>query len=368
MKIAIFTETYLPQINGVVTSTVTFTRELERLGHEVIIIGPKMKGARESTDKVWRFNSMPYPFQTEHRIISPLSRKLNQFKEAKFDIVHVQTPFLIGHLGQYLGKKYDIPVIHTYHTYWMEYLYYFPLLPKRLRPNADNLFTKNFCNRCAHIVVPSKQMHAMLIERGVSVPMTVIPTGIDTGAKPGNAQAFRKRYHIKPTDKVVIFVGRLGKEKNIYFLLESFKHVKGARLLIVGDGPERDEIHRRNPQAIMTGYVPHGDVLTAYAASDIIAFPSKTETQGLSLLEGLSMGKPAVCLDAMGVKDILHGEQGGFLVQEDPHGFAEKIMLLLNDPSIYKMKSEQALKRAHEFSAPEMAKKLVSVYEREIKK
>ena len=130
MKIAFFTGTYFPQINGVVTSTHTFVTELEKRGHEVTIICPKMDEFQYSTDKVWRFRSFAYPFQKEHRIVSPFSRKLKQFKDKEFDIIQIQTPFFMGHLAQYLSWKYDIPMVHTYHTFWIEYLHYFPLIPK----------------------------------------------------------------------------------------------------------------------------------------------------------------------------------------------------------------------------------------------
>ena len=132
MKIAIFSDTYLPQINGVVTSTQTFSRELEKLGHKVLICGPKMKGATRLTHKVWRFRSFTFPFQKEYRFINPFSRILRRFKKLGVDIIHVQTPFSMGYLGQYLGWKYKIPVVHTYHTHWEEYLHYFPLFPKNI--------------------------------------------------------------------------------------------------------------------------------------------------------------------------------------------------------------------------------------------
>ena len=123
LKIAIFTETYTPQVNGVVTSIQILARELEKLGHYVLIIGPKLKEAQNSTDKVWRFRSMTYPFQPEHRMISPFSRKLQEFKKIEFDVIHVQTPIFMGYLGQYLSWKHNIPMVHTYHTFWEKYLH-----------------------------------------------------------------------------------------------------------------------------------------------------------------------------------------------------------------------------------------------------
>jgi len=376
MRIAIFTDTYLPQINGVVFSTHTFAREFEALGHEVIIIAPKLGKTETETGNIWRLKSLPFPFQPEHRITSPLSRKLRDFGNQKIDIIHIQTPFFMGHLGQYLGWRHKIPMVHTYHTFWAEYLHYFPLLPKSWRRRVDLLLlSKNFCNRCHHIVVPSVQIQDTLENYEVKKPITVIPTGIQVDRKIDhtNVLSFRKTWHIADTDKICIFVGRLGKEKNVYFLLDAFGKIHGenshAKLLLVGDGPEREGLRLHAEKlgildaVIFCGYLSHDEVFVAYAASDIILFPSKTETQGLSLLEGMSIGKPAVCLNALGVKQLLENERGGFLTEENISDYVAASMRLLSDPALYAEKALEAKERASEFSSTQMAKKLLAVYE-----
>jgi 1,2-diacylglycerol 3-alpha-glucosyltransferase len=378
MKIAIFTETYYPQVNGVVTSTDILSKKLEALGHQVLIIGPKVEGYTESTDKVWRFRSVVFPFQPEHRMISPLSRKLRQFKAMNFDIIHVQTPIFMGHLGQFLSWRYQIPMVHTYHTFWAEYLHYFPVLPKSLRKQADLLvLSRNFCNRCQHVIVPSNQMKDKLKEYDVAVPMTVIPTGVDMHKTDiGDPNEFRKRFGLANDDKVCIFVGRLGKEKNVYFLIDVFEQVLAkepkAKLLILGDGPERqgmtDYAFKKGfgEKLIFTGYLTRPEVFTAYGASDVITFPSKTETQGLCLLEGLSAGTPAVCINAMGVKDILGDNKGGFLVYDDLDTYAATVVKLLKDSDLWQQKHEEAYKQAEYFSADNMAAETIKVYEEAI--
>lgn len=372
MNIAIFSDTYSPQINGVVTSTITFAHELEKLGHKVYIMGPRMKGGTESSDKVWRFRSFPFLFQKEYMCISPFSRQLRKFKGLHIDVIHVQTPFSMGHLGQYLGWKYNIPVVHTYHTHWEEYLHYFPLLPPTLRKKLSiHLLSKTFGNRCKHVIVPSSQMKEKLLEYEVTSPISIIPTGIELNQAPSQTaiDAFRTRFQISSDTPLMIFVGRLGTEKNIYFLLESAKRVlqkiPSSKLLVVGDGPERERMKAKAeelgimPQCIFTGYLSHKDVFIAYAASKVITFPSKTETQGLSLLEGLSLGKPAVCINAMGVKDIL--EKGGFLTTETQE-FSDRVIDLLTHESLYKEKSQEALETAQQFSSTAMTEKLLEVY------
>ena len=250
LTIVFFTETYTPQINGVVTSTKTFSEELKKLGHRVIIVCPKTDKTQHSTESEWRFKSVAYPFQPEHRIISPLSRKLKQFKNLKPDIIHIQTPFFMGHLGQFLSWKHDIPLVHTYHTYWMEYLYYFPLLPKKFRRNADDLFfTKNFCNRCDHVVVPSGQIETYLNKKEVSPPISVIPTGIklnNDNISKKEIETFKEKYKFKKDYKTLIFVGRIGREKNIYFLIDCLAKIikknPKTQLFIAGDGPEKKQL------------------------------------------------------------------------------------------------------------------------------
>lgn len=375
MRIAIFTDTYLPQINGVVFSTSTFAKEFEALGHEVLIIAPKIDPISDETDNVWRFKSMPFPFQTEHRITSPLSRKLRDFGRQKIDIIHIQTPFFMGHLGQYLGWRHKIPIVHTYHTFWAEYLHYFPLLPKRWRRQVDLLLlSKNFCNRCQHIVVPSIQIQDTLENYGVTKPISVIPTGIQINRQidPEKVAQFRHFWDLQPENKVCIFVGRLGKEKNVYFLLEAFAQIyrqdPQTRLVLVGDGPERAEMQDYTNKeglskaVIFCGYLGHEDVFVAYTAADLILFPSKTETQGLSLLEGMSIGKPAVCLNALGVKQLLENEAGGFLTEENLADYVGASMRLLQDPALYAQKAIEAKTRASHFSSTQMAGKLLDVY------
>lgn len=376
MKIAIFTDTYTPQINGVVTSILTFKKELENLGHQVIVGGPKFKEGPLATPDEWRFNSMAFPFQKEHRVISPLSRQLRNFEENNFDIIHVQTPFSLGHLGQYLGWRYKIPVVHTYHTYWEEYLHYFPLLPKPICKMVYNkLLTTKFCNRCAHIIVPSNQMQEKLLEYGIKTPTTVIPTGIDIHHQvtPEKKEALMSKLGLPKNKRFLVFVGRLGQEKNIGFLVKMFQKVAqelpDVDLLIAGDGPEKENLIALSQslgiedRCHWLGYVTHDEVFTLYTLSTLIVFASKTETQGLSLLEGLAMGRPAVCVKAMGIEDILHNNQGGILCEEDTQIFADHCLSLLKDPKFYMQKAEEALHRAHSFSSTQTTHQLVQVYQ-----
>ena len=377
MNIAILTDTYIPQINGVSTSIQTFAEEFEKLGHSVLIIGPKTEQEEPSDDKVWRFRSMPFPFQKEYRIILPLSRKLKHFKHEQIDIIHGQTPFTMGYLSRYLAYRHKLPLIHTYHTYFEKYLHYLPL-PSDIATSYAKSESRRFYNRCDHIVVPSSQMKDALLDYQIQTAIDVVPTGVKLGQHPSDAEKdmFLKTHGLNPNTPKAIFVGRLGQEKNVYFLLDAFAQIHNAHpdleLLIIGDGPERASMVAKaralgvQDKVIFTGYIPHHDIFTAYAVSRIILYPSMTETQGLSLLEGLSMGVPAVCINAMGVADILAGNKGGFLTQDSITDFVAHATQLLSVPDIQQAKATESLARAKDFSAENMAKKMIAVYEHTI--
>ena len=157
------------------------------------------------------------------------------------------------------------------------------------------------------------------------------------------------------------------------FLFNAFKKLtetfEDIGLFIAGDGPERDNLetfcieNNIEDRVVFSGYIAHKDVFTAYASCDLIVFPSKSETQGLSLLEGLSFGKPAVCINAMGVSDILANDKGGFLTKDNLSDYIAHVALLLKDRAVYKQKSTEALELVNSFSAPYLAEKLEKVYE-----
>ncbi|NQY73852.1 MAG: glycosyltransferase, partial [Candidatus Margulisbacteria bacterium] len=247
MNIAILSDTYHPQINGVVTSILTFAETFRKLGHQVLIMGPKIQGAEETHD-VWRLRSVVFPFQPEYRLIWPVTRKVKAFGERNIDIIHAQTPFSVGLLGQYLGRKYRIPVIHTYHTLFSEYMHYVPIIPTNLADKAVSTVSRLFCNRCQTIVVPSALIKDKLMEYGVKKTIKILPTGIalDTIQAIQTPADFKSRLGFEDTHRVLIFVGRLGLEKNVQFLIKSFAMIHhklpDTRLLIIGDGPEKENM------------------------------------------------------------------------------------------------------------------------------
>lgn len=376
MNIGLFSDTYLPQINGVVTSLEIFRKELEKKGHKIYIFCPRIGSIRDipiSSMYLKRFINIPYPLQGEHRLVFPISTKLINFSKYKLDIIHSHDYFPLGILAGFLSKKYSIPHVHTYHTLWAEYAHYSPL-PRSIGKRFLQWWSKVFCNSCELIISPSSLIKNVLENYGVETKIEIIPTGIDFKSFIQNNDInLREQLHLSEKIRILSYAGRLGKEKNIYFLLRTFKLISGiypdSVLIIIGDGPEKRSLiqftHslKLKEKIIFLGYKKRDEVLSMLSQSDIYVFPSKTETQGLSLLEALACGTPAVAIKAMGVVDVLKDDIGGYLVKEDEATFAGKVGEMLLNKDLYNKKVKEAVTRAEEFSSHKMAEKLITSYE-----
>ncbi|MBN2441419.1 MAG: glycosyltransferase [Spirochaetales bacterium] len=376
MNIGLFSDTYLPQINGVVTSLEIFRKELEKKGHKIFIFCPRMGPLTNipvSSAYLKRFISIPYPLQREHRMVFPLSSKLYHFLRYKLDIIHSHDYFPLGILAEFLSWKYKIPHVHTYHTLWAEYAHY-TFLPRTMGKGVLKWWSKVFCNKCNLIISPSTLIKTVLENYGITTKIEIIPTGIDYDALTHSHEGkIKEELNLPESAHILSFAGRLGKEKNIYFLLRAFKliHEKDplSVLLIVGDGPEKKSLMhfahslKLDKNIFFLGYRKRTEVLSILSQSDIYVFPSKTETQGLSLLEALACGTPAVAINAMGVVDVLKGDIGGYLVNENEQEFADKASPMLLDSHLHAIKADEAIRRAAEFSSYKMAEKLIVCYE-----
>lgn len=377
MNIAIFTDTYLPQINGVVTSIEIFRQTLQDFGHNVYIFAPAI-GNRKQKDEpnVFRFRSAKFVFQPEYRISWPYSRALKKFNELDVDIIHAQTPFSMGLLAVYLAKKNKKPLIHTYHTLFSEYVHYLPI-PGDYAKNFAQWASKSYCDNNNIVIVPSQQIKEELENYQVTAPIEIIPTGIKiTDVNKVNTEDAAKKYKLDPGLKYLITVSRLGKEKNISFVIEAFARVhrivSETRLIIVGDGPERKSIEKQiaglglTDATILTGYIPREEIFPLLKLSTAFIFGSKTETQGLVLLEAMSMKTPAVAIDSMGVSDVLKGNIGGFLAEDRLENFGTKVIDLITQPKIYEKKCREAYERAMSLSAEKMTQRLIECYEKNL--
>jgi glycosyltransferase involved in cell wall biosynthesis len=291
------------------------------------------------------------------------------------DLIHVQTPFVAHYAGLKAARKLDLPVLATYHTLFEEYLqHYAAFLPVGWLRGQARAFSRRQCNALDAVVVPSKAMRERLESYGVTTPLHVLPTGIPTTRFAcGDGPAFRARHGIPPGQPVALFVGRVAQEKNIGFLLEALVHTRrqcpDALLVVAGEGPALTDLQAQvkmlglQDAVSFIGYLDRRDALPdCYAAADVFAFASRTETQGLVLLEAMAAGLPVVALSEMGTTDILESGRGSISPPAIPQVFGEMLAHVLNHPSAWQHLCDDAAHFAREWSDVAMAGRMAALY------
>jgi 1,2-diacylglycerol 3-alpha-glucosyltransferase len=373
MRIGFFTDTYTPQINGVVTSITLFAKALERLGHTVYIFAPTPR-QRDDGQHIIRIPSVPFAFQPEMRLASLYSAHADRLvRRANLDIIHSHDPFAIGLYGLAVAKRYRLPYVHTYHTLYPEYVHY--IWETRFTRAMAERLSREFCDQCDLVLAPSTKIERALHRWGVTSPVTTLPTGVDAGRFAARDEeaiaAFRHRFGIPEDDKLLVFVGRIGKEKNVDALLEAMVDVKtpGARLVIVGDGPHRAALEKRMralhvaDRVTLTGYVRHEEVAAAYQAGSALFFASKSETQGLVIAEAMAAGLPVVAVNDLAVADAVADGVNGYLVKDAPAALAEAADRLLGDDATRERMAAASVERAEDICIDNQAARLVGLYE-----
>ena len=374
-------DVYFPRINGVSTSIQTFYKELTGLGHEVTLIAPAYGADDGNHEWVYRIPSRSLPLDPEDRLMKrTYIRELHgALTRNNYDVIHIQTPFVAHYTGVDLARRLNLPRVETYHTHFEEYFYhYLPWLPKSLMRHSARWFNRRQCGDVDGLIVPSRAMLEVLREYRIDRPMEIIATGIDENFfRPGNGARFRARHGIDQDRPVLVHVGRVAHEKNIDFLLRSLdvlrRRIPDVLLIIAGEGPA--ETHLRNLAATLKldnnlkflGYLDRSsELLDCYCAGDVFIFGSKTETQGLVLLEAMAQGVPVVSIAALGTTDILDAGRGALVAEEQPEDFAGKTARVLLNPELHKTLSEDARDYARTWTAKEFALKALLFYERTI--
>lgn len=378
MKILFISDVYFPRINGVSTSIETFRRNLRTLGHTVHLIAPDYLTPSSDETDILRVPSRYLPFDPEDRFMKYgwVMRHLDQLRAEQYDIIHIQTPFVAHYLGTKLSRLLGIPCIETYHTFFEEYLFhYVPLVPKKLMRFVAKRFSRHQGNSLDGMVVPSYPMLHVLKKYGVSTHAEVIPTGIEPSSFiEGDGAAFRKSYGIPQDRPVLLFLGRVAYEKNIGFLLQVLARVKteiaDILFVIAGEGPARESLEREtNTQGLednvmFIGYLNrHTELNSCYRSADIFIFSSRTETQGLVLLEAMAQGVPVVSTAEMGTRDVLRDGLGVWIAKEDLEDFSEKVVKMLRDAEVRKDLSASGRNYALGWSASSQAERLLAFYQ-----
>lgn len=371
MKIGFFTDGYLPQTNGVTTSVYESAKELRRRGHEVFIIAPKYPGYVDSDKNVIRLTSVEVNKKPEIRLSLNLPDKsLRRVLSLDLDIIHGHSGGTITLLGWEAASLKSIPFIATYHTLWNRYTHYF-MKGKVVKPKMMEQVTKIFGNRINALIAPTKRVEEELRRYGVKKPITVIPSGIDVGKFRSAEKGFLRKKTGIMDGPLVLFVGRLGKEKSVDFLIKSFakvlKEVPSSHFLIVGDGVEKNRLKALSSRLKLgesvrfLGEFDQAEMHKVYKDSDVFVFASTTETQGLIVPEALASGVPVVVVKDPAYEAIENGKNG-FMVEKNEKDFAEKITLLLKDHKKREQMSKNAAETAKSFDVSLMVDKMEEAY------
>lgn len=373
MKIGVFTDSYRPYTSGVVRSIDTFSNELTALGNDIYIFAPSYPNCQKES-RVFRFASIPAPTNPDFTLALPFSLQLRPtMRRWKPEIIHVHSPFLLGRVGAHFARQLGVPLVFTFHTLYDQYVHYVPFAREVTR-ELTRRFCRDFCNQCDLVIVPTGIIGEHLKKMGVRTMVKKVPTGIKLEEfSTGDKQWLKKKYQIPPEEKVLLFVGRLGQEKNIGYILDNFAVIAGelpaTRLVIVGGGPEEETIKNKieklglKNRVILTGTLPRAEVINCYHGADIFVFGSKTETQGLVLAEAKAAGLPVVAVKAFGAVEMVHDGEDGFLTAAgDRQAFVNSVKRLLTDREMYQHMSKQALINVATLSSRQCALNLLESY------
>ncbi len=328
MRIAVFTDTYLPTTDGVVTSLLTTKRELERRGHEVVVFAPQVpgNGTGREKDVIW-VRAREFRHYPGYRLAMFPGREVEWIEELRPDIVHSHGIGFMGIKGMWSAWQCKRPLVLTFHTMIMDAMsYYVPFhLDLKLLERGLRLYLRVFLHKCRAVVVPSRVILREIEKIAPHMRSTdVIPTGVDTERfhpRAGGAR-IRAKWGLDGNE-AILHVGRIAREKDLPTLVEAFRKVRvdrpGAKLVFVGRGPYEDGlrayVRRRGLErdVIFAGFVPDADLPAYYAAADAFAIPSRFETQGLVILEAMACGKPVAGANYRAIPEFVREGENGFL-------------------------------------------------------
>ncbi len=386
MRIGIFTEVYKPYVSGVVTSILMLKKSLEDLGHTVYVVTinmDKMKYEYDDKEKVLKVPGIESGIYDHFKVSSIYPIKSTRIiKKWKLDIIHTHTEGSMGLYGRLLAKQFNIPIVHTYHTMYEDYMYlvtkgHFDKPAKRLL----EYFTMFYCDKTvSELIVPTKKTYDLFkIKYEMQREVNIIPTGIDTDRfKKSNFDKkeiieLRNKLGISKDDFVLLLVSRISEEqKNIKFLIDCQnnlnKKYKNIKFLIVGDGPDLEyfkKLTAKDDSIIYTGMVPWNEVAKYYQIGDVFVTASKTETQGLTVIEGMAASLPVVCMNDDSFKIAVIEYYNG-LFFKTKREYIKAISTLHDDYDKYITMSKQALSSASQFSVKFYGQKILEVYKKAI--
>ncbi|MDR7512948.1 MAG: glycosyltransferase [Armatimonadota bacterium] len=374
VRVGMFSDSYLPRISGVVRSVAAFVAELRRQGHTATVYAPGYPGYADDDPEVVRFPSVRAPGVPDFPLAIPFARRfLADLRRRRLDVVHTHSPFLMGAAGRYAARRLGLPLVFTHHTMYSEYVHYVPLVSHDFSRQVVTRYTARYCNQCALVIAPSDVVRAHLVASGVRAPVEVLPTaGLDLARFERLDPAWvRPRYGIPAGAPLVITVGRLAREKRFDVLLAAFAAAAQggpARLLVVGGGPQQPELRALAGelgiagQVVFSGPLAHDRVLDCYAAADLFAFASPTETQGLVVVEAMAAGLAVAAVGAGGVAEAVRNGETGLLTGPDAARLAEAIRRLIDDADLRRRYAAAGRAAARRYAIDQVVQRLVALY------
>lgn len=378
LRIAVFSDSVLPILNGVSISVDSLVHELRNQGHSVHVYAAKIPGHQDSDPNTFRHPGIPTPWALQYPVARPpYLSLLKRFRQHTYDIVHTHTPFVLGMVGLRWAESHEIPIVSTYHTLYDRYAYYAKLVPRRYIRFRIAKHTNFYYNNVSHVITPSEASAKWLRRHSVDTEITVIPTGT-ARVHFIDRSAIRQKMGVPADARILLYVGRLAREKNLATLIAAAEQVmrydSQVRLWMVGDGPYREEclaeVRRRGigDRVRFFGFVPRQEVDAYYAASDLFLFASITETQGLVVQEAMSHGLPAITVGGGGASASVVSGTNGFVVRNDATALAEAAIRVLGDQDLHDSLSTSALRLVREQSPAQMASRVLTVYRDAIQK
>jgi 1,2-diacylglycerol 3-alpha-glucosyltransferase len=362
----------------------TFRQDLAGCGVETLLVVPSYEKSAAPGDpahreepNVLRVESSGVPKDPEDRRMrwGPLTRALSSIPCGYVDLVHIHTPFVAHYAASRYARAASLPCVATYHTFFEEYLHlYVPILPRRIGRYLARSFTRSQCSDVQALIAPSEPMRDVLQAYGVTTPIHVLPTGLPADRFiAGDGARFRASAGIPLDRPLVTYIGRVAHEKNIQFLVNMFDEVRrkvpDAMLVIAGEGPARGSLRQMIERMGMqqhvhfAGYLDRNNaLLDCYAAANVFVFASRTETQGLVLLEAMAQGIPVVSTAELGTRSILKPGCGALVVEEQLQAFAEATVRVLQDVNLSKDLAERGRNYARTWSSALMARRLADLY------
>jgi len=384
MRIGLFTDTYPPYINGVSTSVCMLKHALEKKGHQVFVVtvnNDSLKYKFEDNDTVIRIPGIPVGIY-DYRLtgVYPL-RATNIIKKWKLDVIHSHTEFGVGTFARICANQLNIPLVHTYHTMYEDHVVY--VTHGHFKKGSDSILkylSKFYCDTTANeLIVPTKKTYDLFkgkyeVDRNVHI----IPTGIEVerfykeNVNKKKITNLKKELVLLKDDFTIVFVGRIAKEKNIMFLLESQKELvkknNNIKLIIIGDGPDIAEYkkyvqkHKLNDNVIFTGKVPWEEVPCYYQLADVFATASTTETQGLTVIEAMAGGVAPLCIDDESFRNVVVDGLNGYIFKTKKE-YIKGVLELYDDRRKLNYLSKQARLNAERNSSKYYAESVLDVYE-----